>query len=222
MSAFVLIPGAGGVAWYWSRIVPLLERAGHTAIAVDLPGDDDAAGLAEYADLVLAAIDGRTDIALVAQSMGGFTAPMVCVGAAVESLTFVNAMIPVPHETPGDWWDNTGASEARIKAAEAGGYSTDFDAETYFLHDVPVGIAAVGEHHQRDETEAAFASTCDFDTWPSISIRAVAGSDDRFFPVEFQRRVAHDRLGIDIDVVPGGHLVSLAHPDLLANYLLRL
>ncbi|HYS07166.1 MAG TPA: hypothetical protein VEP66_00420 [Myxococcales bacterium] len=27
MSAFILIPGAGGVAWYWHRLVPLLERA---------------------------------------------------------------------------------------------------------------------------------------------------------------------------------------------------
>jgi hypothetical protein len=36
MSMFVLIPGAGGVAWYWHLVVPLQERAGHDAIAVDL------------------------------------------------------------------------------------------------------------------------------------------------------------------------------------------
>ena len=72
---FVLIPGAGGTAWYWHRIVPLLRRAGHGAIAVDLPGDDPAAGLPEYADLVVAAIGDRTNVVLVAQSLGGFTAP---------------------------------------------------------------------------------------------------------------------------------------------------
>ena len=38
MSTFVLIPGAGGVAWYWHRVVPLLTAAGHEAIPVDLPG----------------------------------------------------------------------------------------------------------------------------------------------------------------------------------------
>jgi pimeloyl-ACP methyl ester carboxylesterase len=42
---FVLIPGAGGAAWYWHRVVPLLQAAGHDAIAVDLPADDPAAGL---------------------------------------------------------------------------------------------------------------------------------------------------------------------------------
>jgi hypothetical protein len=49
----------------------------------------------------------------------------------------------------------------------------------------------------------------------------VAGADDRFFPVEFQRRVARERLGIEADVLPGGHLVALARPDILARYLLE-
>jgi pimeloyl-ACP methyl ester carboxylesterase len=35
----VLVPGAGGVAWYWHRVIPLLRAAGHDALAVDLPGD---------------------------------------------------------------------------------------------------------------------------------------------------------------------------------------
>ena len=38
MSTFVLIPGAGGTAWYWHRVAPLLREAGHEAIPVDLPG----------------------------------------------------------------------------------------------------------------------------------------------------------------------------------------
>jgi len=39
MTSFVLIPGAGGSAWYWHRVVPLLRAAGHEAAAADLlPG----------------------------------------------------------------------------------------------------------------------------------------------------------------------------------------
>jgi pimeloyl-ACP methyl ester carboxylesterase len=96
---FVLIPGAGGTAWYWHRIVPLLREAGHAAIAVDLPGDDPAAGLPEYADLVTSAIGNRGDVVLVAQSLGGFTAPLVAAKVPVAALVFVNAMIPRPGET---------------------------------------------------------------------------------------------------------------------------
>ena len=77
VATFALVPGAGGAAWYWHRVVPLLEQAGHEAIAVDLPGDDPHAGLPEYAALVLEAVAGRDDVVVVGQSMGGFTAPMV-------------------------------------------------------------------------------------------------------------------------------------------------
>ena len=77
MSTFVLIPGAGGTASFWYRVTPLLEAGGHQAIAVDLPGADESAGLPEYTDLVLAAMGDREDVVLVAQSMGAFTAPMV-------------------------------------------------------------------------------------------------------------------------------------------------
>ena len=59
MSTYVLIPGAGGTAWYWHLVEPLLRDAGHEAIAVDLPGDDPAAGLPEYTHLVIDAIGGR-------------------------------------------------------------------------------------------------------------------------------------------------------------------
>jgi hypothetical protein len=37
MASFVLVPGAGGMAWYWDRAVPLIRAARHEPIAVDLP-----------------------------------------------------------------------------------------------------------------------------------------------------------------------------------------
>jgi pimeloyl-ACP methyl ester carboxylesterase len=217
---FVLIPGAGGTAWYWHRIVPLLQEAGHEAIAVDLPGDDPAAGLPEYTHLVDSAIGDRDNVVLVAQSLGGFTAPLVAAKVPLASLVFVNAMIPCPGETPGGWWDNTGWAQARVAAAEQGGYSTEFDLAVYFLHDVPPEVAAAGEPYQRPEADAVFRSICDFSTWPPVPIRVVAGADDRFFPAGFQQKLARDRLGLEADVLPGGHLIALAQPARLASYLL--
>jgi pimeloyl-ACP methyl ester carboxylesterase len=167
-----------------------------------------------------AAVDGRPDAVLVAQSLGGFTAPMVAAAVPVSAMVFVNAMIPVPGETPGAWWDKTGQFQARVAAAERGGYSAEFDLQTYFLHDVPAEVAAAGEAHQRPEADAVFGSACDFGGWPPVPVRVVAGADDRFFPAEFQRRVARDRLGVEADVLPGGHLIALAQPASLARYLL--
>lgn len=221
MSTYVLIPGAGGAGWYWHLVVPRLREAGHEAIAVDLPGDNETAGLREYTEQVVDAIGDRDDVVLVAQSLGGLTAPLVAAEVSVRALVLVNAMIPTPGETPGAWWDNTGWLQAREAAAERGGYPAEFDLAVYFLHDVPPEVAAAGEPHQRAEADASFESVCDFEAWPSIPIRVVAGADDRFFPIEFQQRLAQERLGLEADVLPGGHLLALSQPDVLAAYLLR-
>jgi pimeloyl-ACP methyl ester carboxylesterase len=218
---FVLIPGAGGAAWYWHRIVPLLQEEGHEAIAVDLPGDDEHAGLPEYTREVVNAISDRVDVVIVAQSLGGFTAPLVAAKVSVSALVFVNAMTPLPGETPGAWWANTGSLQAREAAAQEGGYGMEFDPALYFLQDVPPEVAAKGEPHQRREADAVFGSACSFEAWPSVPIRVVGGGDDRFFPVEFQRTLARDRLGVEADVLPGGHLIALARPLGLAKYLLN-
>ncbi len=138
-STYVLIPGAGGDAFYWHRVVPALRARGHDAIAVDLPSGDDGAGLADYAGAVVAAIGDRAGVILVAQSMAAFSAPLVCARVAVERLLLVAPMIPAPGETAGAWWDASGQTAARRanEAREGRDPDAPFDLMTTFLHDVP-------------------------------------------------------------------------------------
>jgi pimeloyl-ACP methyl ester carboxylesterase len=222
MASFVLVPGAGGMAWYWHRVVPLIRAAGHEPIVVDLPGDDSHAGLAVYADIVTRAIAERSDVILVAQSLAGFTAPLVCKRAPMRILIFVNAMIPKPGETAGAWWGATGAVEAREQAAARCGYATEFDMGTYFLHDVPQDVLRAGPQLPREEAETVFGEPCRFERWPAIPLHVLAGRDDRFFPIEFQRRVARERLEREVEELPGGHLVALSNSAGLAERLLAL
>jgi pimeloyl-ACP methyl ester carboxylesterase len=220
--SFILIPGAGGMAWYWHRVVQLLEQAGSEAIAVDLPADDSSKGLDDYAANVIQAIGTRASVILVAQSLGGFTAPLVCASKAVRGLIFVNAMIPRPGETAGAWWGNTGAVDARIAAARGGGYTPEFDLHTYFLHDVPLAVLRGGPSRQREQSDSIFGQPCRFASWPQIPTRIVAAADDRFFPLEFQKRLARERLNAEVEVISGGHLVALSRPKEVATLLLRL
>jgi hypothetical protein len=60
--------------------------AGSVRARVLHPGDDAHAGLRAYADLVVAAIGKRTDVTLVAQSMGGFSRPRA--PAPLEAVRF--------------------------------------------------------------------------------------------------------------------------------------
>lgn len=221
----VLVPGAGGTAWYWHRVVPLLEQAGHEAVPVDLPGDDPAAGLPEYADLVTAACGDAAEVLLVAQSLGGFTAPTVAErlvdeGRPPRGIALVNAMVPLPGETAGAWWESVDQATARIEAAREGGWSEEFDLDTYFLHDVDPEVAAAGEPYQRPEAEVVFATPCPIRAWPDVPTRVLSGADDRFFPLALQQHVARDRLGLEPRVLPGGHLVALSQPDALVEALL--
>jgi pimeloyl-ACP methyl ester carboxylesterase len=161
-----------------------------------------------------------TDSASAFESLGGFAAPLVCARARVRMLVFVNAMIPVPGETAGEWWANTGWEAAWVAAANRGGYGPSFDLATYFLHDLPPGVVKRGEAEERSEADVVFGEPCRFEAWPAVPIHVVGGRDDRFFPIEFQRRVAQDRLQVGVDDLPGGHLLALANPRGLAAQLL--
>ena len=57
------------------------------------------------------------------------------------------------------------------------------------------------------------------ETWPRVPTRVLIGRDDRLFPPAFQRHIAYERLGIDADEIPGGHLIALSHPQALVDRL---
>ncbi|CAN5498534.1 hypothetical protein BH10ACT3_BH10ACT3_18860 [soil metagenome] len=78
MATFVCMHGAGGWGAYWQFVGQELQRSGHEVVAMDLPCDQEV-GLSAYVDAAVDAIgDRRDDIVLVAQSLSGFVAPLVC------------------------------------------------------------------------------------------------------------------------------------------------
>jgi pimeloyl-ACP methyl ester carboxylesterase len=208
VSTYALIHGAGGDAWYWHLVAPRLEDLGHDVVAVDLPCDDDSAGLDEYARTVVDAVGTRQDVIVVAQSLGAFTAPLVCDRLPVRLLVLVAGMVPAPGETAGEWWTNTGHV-----------FPDPFDPAVVFTHDVPADVTSEWVTHLRAQSDRPFADPWPLGAWPSVPTRFVLCRDDRFFPAEFQRRVVRARLGFDPDEMPGGHLPALAHPDELVPRL---
>lgn len=224
MTDYVLVPGAGGRGWLWHLVVSELARRGHRATAVDLPGQTQEDGLPEYRDLIVAT--ARTyegPVTLVAQSLGGFSAPLAYEYLPVEKLILVNAMIPRPGETAGEWWDNVGWQQEAQSAADRGGRpAVDVtDLETLFFHDLPAPLAAVmrADPDASAEAPTIFAQPWPLSGWPQVPTEVLAGRDDRFFPPALQRRVAMQRLGLGVEELPGGHLMALSHPAELADKL---
>ncbi len=220
-AAYVLVPGAGGDGWYWHLVVTELRRRGHQAVAVDLPAADPEAGLDEYRDIIVPAAAGLGGgpVTVVAQSLGGFSAPLACERLLGSSLILVNAMIPRPGETAGEWWGNVGwQDEAQAAADRDGRPAVDVtDVENLFFHDVPGPLTDALRQRRSDEASIVFTQPWPLAAWPKVPTRVLSGRDDRFFPLPLQQKAASDRLGLEVEEVPGGHLAALSQPAALAG-----
>jgi pimeloyl-ACP methyl ester carboxylesterase len=220
VSTFVLIPGAGDVGWYWHLVEAELRGRGHDVVAPDLPCDDDGAGLQEYTDTVIEAVDDRQDLVVVAQSFGAFTAPLVADRLPVDVLVLVAGMIPSPGEVPGDWWENTGYRDAvREQAARDGGRTGSDDPFVSFYNDVPRQLAEEAMSKARAQSGTPLRTPWPLDAWPDVPTRFVLCAEDHFFPPDFFRRLVPRRLHITPDEIAAGHCVALSRPKELADLL---
>lgn len=98
-----------------------------------------------------------------------------------------------------------------------------FDAQFHFLHDFPPEVleTLMASDDASPPAASLFQSAFALSRWPDVPTTVLAGRDDRFFPYEFQRRVAKERLGLEAEQLPGGHLLALSHPKPLVARLLR-
>ena len=211
MATYVLIHGAGDVGWYWHLVEAELRARGHDVVAPDLPCEDDSAGLPDYANAVVEAIGDRMDLVVVAQSFGGFTAPLVCERVAVDLVVLVAPMVPDPGEAPADYWTNTRYEDEVRESYD--------DTIALYYQDVPPELAAEALKRGRTQSEARMHEPSPLTAWPDVPTRVVLCRDDRLFPPSFIRRVVKERLSITPDEIDGGHTPALSRPKELAECL---
>lgn len=212
MSTYVLIHGAGDVGWYWHLVEAELRGRGHDVVAPDLPIEDDTATLSDYADTVVDAVGDRSDLIVVAQSAGGYTAPIVCDRVPARLLVLVAPMIPAPGETAIEMFANTGYDPPERE---------DSSTLAIFYHDVEPALAKEALSRGRRQSETPGHKPWPLAAWPNVPVRVVIGRNDRLFPADWLRRVARDRLGVVPDEIDCGHCVALARPKELTELLER-
>lgn len=101
MADILLVHGSCHGAWCWHRVIPALNRLGHTAKAIDLPshGRDrtqpSQVTLESYAHAILAAMDGP--MIVVGHSMAGYpiTAAAEIAPEKFQALVYLCAYAPV-------------------------------------------------------------------------------------------------------------------------------
>jgi pimeloyl-ACP methyl ester carboxylesterase len=130
MSTYILVHGAFHGGWCYERIVPLLEAAGHTAIAVDLPGHGNnrvpmaQVTLDNYVDHVCKVVEAQDGpVILVGHSLGGMTITQVTerLPEKVAWVVYLTAVMPANGQSRADLakleGDNTVVSN-RIPSAD--------------------------------------------------------------------------------------------------------
>jgi pimeloyl-ACP methyl ester carboxylesterase len=210
MATYALIHGAGDVGWYWHLVEAELRARGQDVVAMDLPVDEDSAGLSDYADVVVAAIGDRRDLLVVAQSFGGYTAPIVCERIRSRLLVLVTGMIPSPGESAEEMLVNTRYEQEP---------RNDASVRDVFYHDVPPLLAAEARARSRRQSDVPGKEPWPLSAWPNVPTRYVLCRNVRFFPAQWVRRVVRDGLAITPDEIDSGHTPALSHPKELAALL---
>ncbi|MFJ6569238.1 alpha/beta fold hydrolase [Streptomyces sp. NPDC091292] len=241
---FVLIHGGFHGAWCWSRTIPELERLGHDAIAIDLPGQgarrDERSTLGDRRDAIVAVL--RSGDVLVGHSVGGYDITMAADAAPdlVGHMVYLAAGLPLEGRTV---LEATGGVPGEDGDGEVSELMTDETGMSRFTRPNARGRMECTEfapvrdffYHDCDEATArwAFDQLCpapvEFLTEP-VSLPRFWEADlprsfirceqDRAVPPTMAAQVI-ERLGVEPLTIDSAHSPFLSRPRELAELLVR-
>jgi pimeloyl-ACP methyl ester carboxylesterase len=243
---FVLVHGGNHGAWCWERVIPEIERRGHTAVAVELPGHGtrvhEPASLGGYRNAVLEAV--RPGDVLVGHSMGGYVISLAADGAVsdVRHLVYLAAGLPVEGlsmmEASGgsnqSAMDNSTALRVqgdeggidRLIRPVAGGGAFEFrspeDAVWFFYHDCSPADSQWAASRLTAQPLAPTTEAISIPRfWEAQLPRSfIKCARDRALNARVAERFIA-RLGVDPFVIDTAHSPFLNQPGALAELLLE-
>jgi hypothetical protein len=198
MASFSLVHGAWGGGWLWDPVRAELEARGNVVHTPDLPCEDVAAGVPEYAAAVPAA-----DV-VVGYSLGGFTIPFV----EAEAHVFLTALLA---GTNGEGVFVSGFGDARIRDELGRSYYPD-PADAARELQIPAEHAHLAPKLRRQAS---------YDARPAPVERPIyiVCTRDAVIRPEWQRHLARDVLGVKPLELDAGHSPMLERPRELAALL---
>jgi Alpha/beta hydrolase family len=224
---FALIPGAGADPRVYEATIAALRDLGHKGIAPPLPLGDAGALPSDHAAAVIASLGHPppAPLVIVGQSLGAFSAAIAADRLHPQALILLAPMIPAPGESAGEWWEATDHAAAIAPMAERLGPPSEWGDEAMaevFYHDVDAAALESAAEFEGVPGTGLFEEPFPVDRWPYVPTKVLIPREDRMFPLDFQRRVARERLGVEVDEMAGGHLPFLSRPRELAERLVEL
>ncbi len=234
MSTFVLVHGGWNGGWCWEKVVPLLEEAGHEALAPDLPGSGDdptpipEVSLQGYADRISGVLDAQPGpVVLVGHSSGGTAVSQAAEQRPdkVELLVYLAAFLLRDGETLFGVGENeTGSLVLPNLVVSEDGASATIREEVVreaLLHDCSEEDAERAKARFAPQALAPFATPLsltegNFGRIPRAYIRTLR---DRAISPPFQEWM-HERLpGREVLTMDTSHSPFFSAPEELAGHL---
>jgi len=216
----VLVHGAFADGSSWAKVIPLLEKAGLKAVAVQNPltsFEDDVAATQR----AIALQDGP--VILVGHSWGGVVITEAGVDPKVTGLVYVAAFAPdvgVPVGELGQGYAQPpGLAELR---PDAQGYLTltTKGVMESFAPDLPLAQRKIVAATQGATNSSVFGSKVTVAAWKNKPSWYVVAADDRMISPDLERAFA-STIKANTIAVRSSHVVMLSHPEVVAKLIIE-
>lgn len=229
--SFVFVPGAWHGGWSWHPVGHRVRAAGHTALALTLPGlamGDDPAELrlADAVDHIVTEIEKRDlrDVVLVGHSFAGI--PMT--GAAprlagrLARISFFSAFIPRRNESMADAMGPELAAyiRATVEASPDGTIGVEYEQfRALSMPDEPEPLQRLVFDQLVPQPGGYMLDALDVDGVDTLGVPITYVLADREGALAAPGDELAARVGVEAIMVPGTHEALLTHPDEVAKAL---
>ena len=217
----LLVHGAWVDGSSWSRVIAILQRHGHTVLAVQLPLTSLAEDVAWTRHVLAERLQGPT--VLAGHSYGGAVISGAATGVDnVISLVFVAAFAPDEGETLNELGSRFPPPPGLAHAQPDSLGFLWFDpaaVPTFFAQDIPVEEARVLAAVQKPIAARCFADPAGPPAWKTLPSWYLVSTQDRMINPDLERFMA-DRIGATTREVRSSHASPASHPHLVARLIL--
>jgi pimeloyl-ACP methyl ester carboxylesterase len=216
----VLVHGAWADGSSWAKVIPLLEKAGLNAVAVQNPltsFEDDMAATKR----AIALQDGP--VILVGHSWGGVVISDAGADPKVAGLVYVAAFAPDVGQAVGDLGKDLppppGGAEIR---PDAGGYLTMTTKGVFenFAQDLPLAQKKLIFATQGATNSSVFGAKVANAAWKTKPTWYVVAANDRMIQPDLERKFAKTMKAKTL-TLPSSHVPMLSHPNEVAKLIIE-
>jgi pimeloyl-ACP methyl ester carboxylesterase len=216
----LLVHGAWVDGSSWSRVIAILQRHGHTVLAVQLPLTSLAEDVAWTRHVLAERLQGPT--VLAGHSYGGAVISGAATGVEnVIGLVFASAFAPDEGESLGELGSRFPPPPglAHTQPDSLGFLWFDPAAvPTYFAQDIPVEEAQVLAAVQQPIAARAFTDPAGPPAWKTLPSWFLVSTQDRMINPDLERFMAA-RIGARTVEVRSSHASPASHPEVVARLI---